>query len=451
MAAPRWSAPALLARRHSFGGCLVVFGLLLAACGGGGEGVARVEVDADSIEPKPVELVFWYQHSQERERELQALIADFNRTNGYGITVKGEFSGRYGDIYNKMLTGLQGGSLPNLVVAYQNQALLYHEAGGLVDLNRYIDSARWGLTPAERADYVAAFMAQDRAADGAQIGFPPNRSLEILYYNADWLRELGHEAPPRTWAEFARMCRQARDQPFSRADAGDRSLGFLYDWDASRLATMVFSRGGDIVVDGRYAFDNPHARGALEMMQELIGEGAAEMMSEPYADQGEFAVGGALFMIRSTSGLPFVRSAVEEDGLAFDWQVGPPPHAGDEPVMNVYGASISVCRASPEQELASWLFLKWFTAPTQQARWIKASNYFPVRRSTAGELAAYFEEYPRYRTVFDLLPFGKSEPNLAGYQIVRRRVEQTMVEIAQGADVARALQKLDRDANATFR
>ena len=432
--------------------CVAVLTWLLVGCGGSGESAEVAdEVDPDRVDPKAVELVFWYQHSREREQALQDLIGEFNRTNGHGITVNGEYSGSYGDIYNKMMTGLQGGTLPNLVVAYQNQALLYYEAEGLVDLNRYILSSRWGLTLEEREDYVASFVEQDRAADGAQIGLPPNRSLEILYYNADWLRELGHDAPPRTWEEFAHMCRQARDQPFSRRDPDSgRSLGFLYDWDASRLATMVFSRGGDIVVDGRYAFDNPHTREALELMQELIGDGAASMMSEPYADQGEFAVAAALFMIRSSSGLPFVRSAVEEDGLAFDWRVGPPPHAGAEPVMNVYGASISVCRASPEKELASWLFLKWFTAPAQQARWVKASNYFPVRHSAARELEAYFEEYPRYRAVFDLLPFGKSEPNLTGYQVVRRKVEQVVVEVAQGADIGDVLQKLDRDANATL-
>lgn len=426
---------------------------LLLACGGGGGGKSEAVVDPEAIElsaDQPVKVVFWYQHSREREEELQKMIAEFNETNGYGIIVKGEYSGNYGDIYNKMMTGLQGGALPNLLVAYQNQALLYHEAGGLVDLNRYIGSSRWGLTAQQRADYIASFMDQDRAADGAQIGFPPNRSLEIMYYNADWLAELGEREPPRTWPEFAHLCRLARDRPFSRSESKERSLGFIYDWDASRLATMVFSRGGDLVKEGRYQFDSPQARQALELMQALIKEGAAELMSGPYGDQGEFVVGSSLFMIRSTSGLPFVRSGIEEGGLSFDWQVAPPPYVGDKPAMNVYGASLSVCRATPQEELASWLFLKWFTAPAQQARWVRASNYFPVRHSMVEDLKAYFEEYPRYRTVFELLPFGKPEPNMAGYQVVRRKVEQVVVAVAQGADIGQVLKKLDKEANATI-
>lgn len=430
---------------------LPIAGFLLA-CGGGGGGRGDVVADPETTQlssDRPVKVVFWYQHSRQREEALQQLIAEFNESNGLGITVQGEYSGSYGDIYNKMMTGLQGGALPNLVVAYQNQALLYHEAGGLVDLNPYINSSRWGLEPDQRADYIASFMDQDRAADGAQIGFPPNRSLEIMYYNADWLAELGETRPPRTWEKFASLCRLARDRPFSGSQS-ERSLGFVYDWDPSRLATMVFSRGGELVRDGRYQFDSPQARQALKLMQEQIKEGTAELMSGPYGDQEEFVVGSSLFMIRSSSGLPFVRSAVEEGGLSFNWQVAPPPYSGDRPVMNVYGASLSVCRASAEQELASWLFLKWFTAPAQQARWAKASNYFPVRHSMEKELDAYFDQFPRYRIVFELLPFGKPEPNMAGYQVVRRKVEQVMVEVARGADIDQVLERLDREANATI-
>ena len=89
-------------------------------------------------------------------------------------------------------------------------------------------------------------------------------------------------------------------------------------------------------------------------------------------------------------------------------------------------------------------------APAQQARWVRASNYFPVRHSMVEDLTAYFEEYPRYRTVFELLPFGKPEPNMAGYQVVRRKVEQVVVAVTQGADIDQVLKKLDKEANATL-
>ncbi|MDP6932558.1 MAG: GMC family oxidoreductase N-terminal domain-containing protein, partial [Myxococcota bacterium] len=42
------------------------------------------------------------------------------------------------------------------------------------------------------------------------------------------------------------------------------------------------------------------------------------------------------------------------------------------PAPNVYGASVAICRTTPERQLAAWLFLKWFTEPEQQARWVVA-------------------------------------------------------------------------------
>jgi hypothetical protein len=41
------------------------------------------------------------------------------------------------------------------------------------------------------ADFFAAFLKQDVSEQlGIRLGFPPNRSMEVLYYNEDWVREL---------------------------------------------------------------------------------------------------------------------------------------------------------------------------------------------------------------------------------------------------------------------
>jgi len=430
---------------------LLLAGLfLLLACSNGGDRIELQARDIETLDTNDQDVVFWYQHTREREDELLKLIDEFNLTNPYGITVRGEYAGKYSDIYNKMIVGLQGGTLPNLVVAYQNQARAYYRAEGVVDLNPYINSARWGLKPEEWADVCHSFMIQDRI-DGAQIAFPPNRSMEVLYYNIDWLWELGYDRPPQTWGEFAEMCRRARRQPFSKSADSNRSLGFLLEIDASRLASMVFSRGGDFFDAARntYTLDTPEMRESLGLMRELIQEGAVGLMGEEYGDQREFSVGQVLFVLRSSSGLPFFRSAVEEDGVGFRWDVTHPPAAGT-PVINVYGASISVCKTTPAAQLASWLFLKWFTEPAQQARWVRASNYFPVRKSAVRELDEYFAQTPQYRSAFELLEYGKSEPSVEGYQQVRRLIQDAMIDILNGEDMDRTLGDLQRAANRTL-
>lgn len=430
----------------------LVWYALLGACGGSQEVVYEQQTSVETLDPQGQKVVFWYQHTREREEALQDLIADFNQTNRYGIEVRGEYVGRYGDIYNKMNVGIQSGSLAaNLVVAYQNQALAYYQADGIVDITPYMDSPKWGLSPEERGDYVEAFLEQDNVG-GVQIGFPPNRSMELLYYNFDWLRELGYDEPPATWDDFAAMCRLAKEQPFSKNEDPARSLGFLLDVDASRFAAMVFSRGGDLVdaTGTTYALDSPEAKAVLELIQELAQDGAIHIAGERDAELNEFVTGQVLFSQDSSSGLPFYKSGIEDSGLVFEWGVTHPPQTGSRPVVDVYGASVSICAGTPEKQLAAWLFLKWFTAPEQQARWVRASNYFPVRQSTARELESYFEENPHYGVAFGMLEYGKSEPTIAGYEQVRRLIQEAMVEAIEGGDIEQVVEELQRAANLTL-
>ena len=423
---------------------------VLVACGGQPETSPEAQASLETLDPRGREVVFWYQHTREREEALQALIADFNQNNPYQIKVRGEYVGRYGDIYNKMNVGIQSGSIAaSLVVAYQNQALAYYQADGIVDITPYIESPKWGLSSAERDDYVGAFLRQDNVG-GVQIGFPPNRSMELLYYNLDWLRELGFDGPPATWDDFARMCRLARDRPFSKNEEG-RSLGFLLDIDTSRLAAMVFSRGGHLVdaTGSSYTLDTPEVRAALALLRDLMQEGAIDIAGEQDAELNEFVTGQILFSQDSSSGLPWYKSGIEDSGLDFEWGVTHPPQTGKTPVVDIYGASVSICAGSPENQLAAWLFLKWMTAPEQQARWVRASNYFPVRKSTARELTGYFAENPHYGAAYDMLDYGKSEPTLAGYQQVRRLVQEAMVEAIEGGDLGEILGELQRKANRT--
>jgi multiple sugar transport system substrate-binding protein len=429
----------------------VVIAISIWGCGGQetAEQPAQ-ETSVEALDPTGQQVTFWYQHTRERETALQELIAEYNENNEHGIVVKGEYAGAYSDIYNKMVVGIQGDALPSLVVAYQNQAMAYYRDGGIVDIAPYMNSPKWGLSADEKSDFIQSFLEQDFIG-GAQVGFPPNRSLEVFYYNVDWLRELGFDSPPRTWDEFAQMCRLARDNPFSRSEDKDRSLGFLIEAEASRLASLVFTRGGDLVdeTSSRYTIETPAMRGALSMLRGLMEDGSIELMGEEYGDQREFAAGQVLFILRSSSGLPFVTSAVE-DGLDFTWTVTYPPNEVEEPIINVYGASVSLCKTTPQQQLAAWLFIKWFTEPAQQARWVRASNYFPVRRSTASELGDYFEENARYKAAFELLDFGKSEPTLSGYQQVRRVLQEAMVEIIEGGDMDRVLADVQQAANRTI-
>lgn len=199
----------------------------------------------DRLELKGTQISYWYQHSQGRETALKKMIDRFNSTNPWGISVKGEYAGGYADIANKMTAAIAGGSTPDLVVAYQNNAATYELSEALVDLTPYVADARFGLSKAELADFFPGMLEQDLNPQfgGKRLGWPPNRSIEVLYYNADWLKALGVAAPPRTWEEFYEDAKKA-------TDPAKGTYGCAISLDASNLFAQVISRGGGFAAPG---------------------------------------------------------------------------------------------------------------------------------------------------------------------------------------------------------
>ncbi|HIQ02376.1 MAG TPA: extracellular solute-binding protein, partial [Anaerolineales bacterium] len=208
--------------------------------------------------------------------------------------------------------------------------------------------------------------------------------------------------------------------------------------DTSTFADWVFNRGGQMINEDAtaYVFDGPAGLEALMFLQELFNEGCAILETERYGDQADFGAGKVLFTISSTSGLPYYRSAVAE-GAGFNWSIAPIPTSLDAPKVNIYGASLSIFRTTPEKQLAAWLFIKWFTEPEQQARWARASNYFPVRASAADLLGDYFAENPQYEKAFSFLGYDIAiEPGVAGYDECRDAIGDMMGAVASGEDPA---------------
>ncbi|MFQ5400461.1 MAG: extracellular solute-binding protein [Anaerolineae bacterium] len=413
----------------------------------------------DEIDLSGAEVLFWHQHRGGRGEQLDEIIADFNATNEWGIVVTGSNEGGYGDIYDKMIAGLTTGELPGLVVAYQNQAAAYEVADGLISLDPYINHPVYGLSEEDRADFFSAFLNADRLPQfgGAAFGFPPNRSMEVLYYNADWLAELfdagaiSFEGPPQTPDQFAEAVCAAAENPFSKNQDPSFSVGYEVRTDASSVAALTFARGGDIYdyENNQFTYNTPETLDGLTQMADLLAQGCAGEIAERFADQTDFGNGKTLFTMGSSSGLPFYKSAVDGgEAGGFNWSVAPIPYTAETPVQNIYGASVSIPKTDPQTQLAAWLFLKYYTSPEIQARWAKASNYFPVRESVAEGLSDYFNENPAYQTAFDLLQYGKTEAPVAGYDLVRDEARAAFNRILTGEDAATVLAELDAAANA---
>lgn len=402
------------------------------------------------------EIVWWHQHTGEaREAAIAKIISDFNANNEFGITVTAEYAGGYGDIFNKMLPILNTPDVPDVVVGYQNQVATYQLADAMFDMNELIDHPTYGLTKEEQEDFFPGFFAQDVLSvfDNQRLGLAPNRSMEVMYYNMDWLKELGYDAPPTTPEEFKEMACKAAETPFSGATEGAASpIGYELSIDTSRFASWTFAFGGDMFdyENNQFTLNSDAAVNAWTFIQSLFADGCARLVTENYGDQTDFGNGTLLFTVGPSSGLPYYAKAVEADGTPFEWSVAAIPHTTADPVQNIYGASVSIPKSTPERELAAWLFVKYYTSAEVNAEWAKASGYFPVKQSVAAQFTDVFEANPAYKTAFDLLKFGVFEPAVPGYDFVRDNViEPAMTSIVDDvtADVRALLDEANVNAN----
>ena len=420
---------------------------LVAAIGSAAAAGAQASPLA-GVDPTGAQVTFWYQHSGDRDTAMRQMLADFNRSNPWKITVHGEYAGPYDQIYNKMVAAIAAGNPPELVVAYQNQSATYAVNHAIVDLDPYVHDPTWGVQK-DLGDFFAGFIHQDYTAQfgGMRLGFPPNRSVEVLYDNVSMLRDAGIASPPRTWNEFFRDCQAV-------TSVAKGTYGYALDnLDASHVFSFVISRGGSFTTpDGTgYQLDTPQMKDTMRFLQRLVKAGLARKIARKYDDQAEFGNGVVAFTTGSTSGVPYYDSAVTAGKNGpFDWTIAAIPQSSTSrpPAIDLYGASVSVTRTTPQKQLAAWLFIRWFSEPKQQAAWTHESLYFPVRRSAEPLIADILKKDPRFRTAWTLLKTAdlKAEPPFAGYDLVRDAISAAYSRILDGADIDSTLSALQAQA-----
>ena len=407
----------------------------------------------ENVDPKGQKITFWHQMTGGNQKALQAIVDDFNKTNTYGITVDAQPQGNYNDIFNKMSQILNTPDVPNLVVAYQNQAATYALASALADMRPLVNSPTWGLSQADQADFFPGFWSQDVFPNygGARYGFPIYRSEEVMYYNSDWLKELGYDAPPTTPDQFKEVACKAAKTPFSKSTAKGSSIGYeYYTGDPSHFAAWTFAFGGNIYdsKSGQFSLNSDAAQKAAAFIQDLFKSGCVSLVAKQYDDQTDFGAGKTLFTTSSSSGLSFYADAVSK-GANFQWSDGALPHTTPDPVMNIYGASISIPKSTPEKELAAWLFLKFFSQPENEAKFAAATGYYPVRASALNSMSDFMSKNPTYKAGSELLKYGISEPPVPGYDAVRDAINKTVSQIVASPypDPKPLLDQLNTDAN----
>jgi len=417
---------------------------------------AQGDMSYEGVDPSGQTVVYWHQYSDDSSQAetMAALVADFNSSNEYGITVETIHQGSYGPIQDLMNTAILSGELPNLVAGYANAVAGWANEGVVVDINLLLNSPHWGIAADEQANLNFNLLNVN------QLDFPPfygmrvawanQNSLNVFYTNLDIVEALGFERRvPATLAEFEEIA--------CAAGASDTVQGYPLDTGTSHFESFVAAHGGAIF-DGdadSYIFESAEVLAALELFTRMLENDCAYLFAERYQNTGDFAIGLTPFAAGSSAGIPFITWDAATAEMTDEWVVSAFPSAeGVGATIQLFVPSQAILTATPEAELATWLFVKYLAGKEAQLAWSGATGYFSIRNDIEVTEADFTEPrmpYARFIEVSGILSDESvsvySSPGLPSYSAVRGLVPNVIAEVVNGdAAPADALAELNAEA-----
>ncbi len=378
---------------------------------------------------KGITIQVWHPWYDVEANLFESQVKEFNQTNEWGITVQSSSQINYSQLYGNVTASLPTADRPQLVIAFPEHALAWASDGLVTDLNLYINDPQYGFTQADAEDFPPVFWSQDEIG-GKRVGIPAERSARFLLYNVSWAQELGFLAPPKTAIEFQQQACRAHQAMLTDIDkTNDGQGGWLVDTDPMTLLSWLMAFGGGVLDGNNYRFLTPKNIAALTFVKQLYDDGCAwtapsdadPLALSPVAGQGlpdAFAGRKALFATASLEELTTYSRAMASAGSTDEWTVLSFP--GDiQTGLIIYGSSYVVLKSTPEQQLASWLFVRWLLSPENQKKWVEVTGLFPLRKSSLDLLNDYKNSHPQWSAAVDLLPQAQIQPQLASWREVR--------------------------------
>jgi ABC-type glycerol-3-phosphate transport system substrate-binding protein len=399
----------------------------------------------DALDPTGCELDLWHAFTGQKETTLLGLAAKFEADNPYGIRLRVEY---HNPLHQEVLTAISAGTPPDIVIAPCDQIAEYAALNAVAPLTPYAENAKYGLQ-AEQADlWPIALSGCVGTQPKGSLGLSFDLQAAVMFYNAAWLKRLKTAAPPQNWNDFRKLCNAARDKKAA-------TWGYAHNTDGLTLINWISGLGG-VLFDprtGQVTLDDPQAVAALGVLGDLLQDGCAYCPSEPGADRADFAAERVLFTLGSTADLPKYTEAIyntKTKKIKFAWDIAPMPGLQSEPIVSVQGPVMSILHTAPRQQLAAWLFLKWFVQRENDVQWALDTGALPMFKSgaEAPEMQAYLEQNPQYKTACGLLAFAATEPAIPRWQEIRALLVNAAEAVCLGqAEPADALAAADTAAD----
>lgn len=469
------SGPGRRPRRRWLAVPLVATALLAASCGGssnnssnnGGDG-GTDGVDADSefvanMPPcpadalakatAPVNITVWQPYNAKPKEGFENLVAQYNASQSK-VVVNNQNQGTYDEIWNKYLSAAASKSLPNLAFLEDVQFQAVAESGTVLPAQSCIDAE--GTDTSTWMKSAVSYYS----IDGALVPASANLSSPIMYYNKNHFRAAGldPDKTPGTLAEVREYAQKLKDGKVT-----DKPLVlYLHPWF---IDTWLAGADSPVVNN-----DNGHGPGTTDQstfasdastelytwIQEMYNAGLVNAI--PYDGKtidhylAMQSQSGSMMFETSTAAVS-IKALLAGDTIntgsetvintsALDVGAGPMPGLNAPgQVMIGGGAFYMTATGTPEQQAATWDFMKWWNTAAVQAQWNILGAYIPFNQDavTDPSVIAYWNDDLAGRWLkisYDQLaaiPLDNTGPVMGPFQQYRDALRDTTASLVLAA------------------
>ncbi|PYX86365.1 MAG: hypothetical protein DMG70_00870 [Acidobacteria bacterium] len=332
-------------------GLIVVLAVSLGAGVLRGPGPASATAGGWVLPSEPVTLNEWDGGDGTKSALLRELIAQYEQMHP-NVTVKFET-----DVKSlKVAAAIAAGTAPAIFEASDANLQKYIAAKAVEPL----PPAAWGQTGVDGV--VALYLPHvlDAITAGHSLyAVPDQLNAHSLYINNRLFRAAGLDPAkdaPKTWDDVARLNKMLTRKQGDRVVQKGFEMRYVCDdghWQAHMFHILVYQAGGDVIKDGRAAFNSEAGQRALASWKSLVVAPAVtnNTCSSPYQD---FAVEQDAMTFAG----PHVGKIVERINPAMqgNYTVAPLPQLRpDHPAALIYSFNWTVnTRASAAQKRVAW-------------------------------------------------------------------------------------------------
>src|SRR2546422_2903770 len=362
----------------------VVVALVLSACAPSATPAAtQPSPSAATAAPEPsVSITFWNGQSGVLGDRLNDLITKFNGT--HKIQVQGTFQGTYDQLYQKIVSAIQAGSVPDMaMVSGPPQTAQYWKANAIVPVQQFVDSAD-GLNQQQLSDFVPALLDDNSLPVNGKktlVSWPFSKSLALLYYNPDILQQAGVSVP-KTWDEFRTALQTVKSKTSATPLSYTPDVYYFF-------LPYLWSQGGDALSAdlSKAGFNTPQGIAAVQFQVDLALMDKTAVITQGFDWQNPFAQGKVAFAVSTSVSRPFIEQAMPAD-KKFRVGMAPLPAGPKGASTDLFGNNLAIFSKAPaDDQRGAWLFMKWLTETDQTVAWSLASGYMPLRDSARNSTA----------------------------------------------------------------